>query len=224
MYKKSKLITGIILLAIGSAAVPAGLLTKEYMRIQVTDAVPSTLLGLQEAIILTLPVLIGCSQEEAEGFFYEQWVNGTVNSTSVFPNGFLSELEPPIDGPPYFELGLTYPTDLTITQILALWNEQSNSSLVTAIGVNKWYVVDEGTPLWEELKTQNAGLSDQNMLAIIPWLKEFRDVIVNKLVKDDLNYPFDPYSYGNLLLYSLAAGGGAFIILGIVFLKRSKRI
>jgi len=224
MYSKPKLIIGIILLAIGGAAIPAGLFTKEYMRIQVTDAVPTTLLGIKEAMILSLPTIVNCSEEEAETYFYEQWADGTVNNTSVFPNGFLSIGDPPIDGPPYFELGLTYPTDLTLSQILTLWNEQSNSSLVTAIGVNKWYTAVEGTSLWEELKSQNAGLGDDNMHAIIHWLKEFRDEIVNKLVKDDLDYPLEPYDYGNMLLYSLAGGGTVLIFFGIIALRSSKRI
>ena len=44
------------------------------------------------------------------------------------------------------------------------------------------------------------------MDAITRWLKEFRDDIVNKLAKDDLDLPLDPYSFGNLLLGSLVGG------------------
>ena len=55
-------------------------------------------------------------------------------------------------------------------------------------------------------------------------VKRIRDDIVNKLAKDDLDLPLDPYSFGNLLLGSLVGGGGAFIALGIFFVKRSKRI
>ena len=224
MYKKSTMTMAIILFAIGGAAFPAGLFAKEYMRLQVIDAVPVELLGIKEAMILDIPTIISCTAEEAEGYFYEQWSEGTVDNTNIYPNGFLHELDPPIEGPPYFELGLTYPTDLSLSQILALWNEQSNASLVTVIGANKWYTAVEGTPIWEELKSRNAGLSDDNMIAIINWLKEFRDDIVSKLVKDDLNYPYEPYDYGNLLLYSLAGGGTVMILLGIIALRASKRI
>ena len=44
--------------------------------------------------------------ELAQLAFYEQWANGTIQGLSILPDGFLAELDPPILGPPYFEVGL----------------------------------------------------------------------------------------------------------------------
>ncbi|GAH03903.1 unnamed protein product, partial [marine sediment metagenome] len=109
--------------------------------------------------------------EIATLYFYDQWVNGTVGGEDFLPDGFLSELDPPIDGPPYFEVGLMYSTGISIAQTLALWDEDSAYSLVTASGINRWYQAVEGNTT--TLKVQNGGLSDLQMTGLLAWLPQF---------------------------------------------------
>ena len=145
-----------------------------------------------------------------------------MNGQSTLPGGFLGELEPPI-GPPYFEIGLPNPTEMTRLQTKVLWNESSEYSLVTPSGINKWYGAKTGNSLYDTLKTQNGGLSDAQVTAIITWLPLFRDIITNKLGKIDKNLPLEPYNLGSTLLIGLGAGGGALVALGIVFLYLSRK-
>jgi len=138
---------------------------------------------------------------------YEQWANGTINGEDAIPDGLLSRRSPPIYGPPYFELGLMYPVGLTVAQTMALWNEASEYSLVTGSGINKWYGAAPGTTTYDNLKTQNGGLTDIQMGAILEWLPVFRDVIANKLGENDKNLPMTPYALGETLVLSLGIGG-----------------
>ncbi len=157
--------------------------------------------------------------------FYEQWANGTIQGLSILPDGFLSELDPPILGPPYFEVGLTEgSTGLTVFQCDALWDETSEYSLVSASGINKWYNAILSSTTYEDLRTNNSGLSTAQMTQILDWLLQFRDEIVNALAKEQLGLPMEPYALGNTLLIGLAAGGGALAVLGVVLLALSKRI
>lgn len=177
----------------------------------------------------TVPLLILADTgytipELAQILFYEQWANGTIYGGDLLPDGFLSERDPPIYGPPYFEVGLTIgPTGLSVAQCVALWDEDSDYSLVTVRGINKWYSAKEGNAVWEELKTENGGLSDAQMADIKEWLPKFRDVITNKLAKDDKNLPMEPYDLGNTLFIVGAAGGGALAALGVVLAILSRR-
>ena len=153
---------------------------------------------------------------------YEQWANGTINEEAVLPEGLLSRRDPPINGPPYFELGLMFPVSLTIPQTITLWNEASDYSLVSATGINKWYGAAEGNTLYTQLMAQN-GLTALQMSGILAWLPLFRDVLVNALGKDDLGLPMEPYALGDVLAISLGAGGGALAALGVVLLILSRR-
>lgn len=177
----------------------------------------------------TVPILILIDTgytipQLAQFLFYEQWANGTVYGGDFLPDGFLSERDPPIYGPPYFEVGLTIgPTGLSVAQCEALWDEDSAYSLVTVRGINKWYNAKEGNAAWEELKTENGGLSDAQMADIKEWLPKFRDVITNKLAKDELSLPMEPYDLGNTIFIAGAAGGGALAALGVVLAILSRR-
>ncbi|GAG25886.1 unnamed protein product, partial [marine sediment metagenome] len=156
---------------------------------------------------------------------YEQWSNGTIYGNVVIPEGFLSLREPPIIGPPYFEVSLTikYSLGLTIAQVQALWDQSSDYSLLTVRGVKNWYQAEEGNTIYETLRLQNGGLAWWQMYPILEWLPQFRDEIVNKLGKDDLNLPMEPYKLGQTLAFSLGLGGGALAALGVVFLLLSRR-
>jgi len=167
--------------------------------------------------------------ELAQLAFYEQWADGTIQGLSILPDGFLSELDPPLLGPPYFEVGLTEgPTGLTASQCAALWNETSEYSLVSASGINKWYTVkkwyeESSSATYDDLRTYNGGLSNGQMTKILDWLPQFRDEIVNPLAKEDLSLPMEPYDLGNTLLIGLGVGGGTLAAVGIVLLILSKK-
>lgn len=162
--------------------------------------------------------------ELAQISFYEQWANGTIQGLSILPDGFLSQRDPPILGPPYFEVSLTTgSTGLTVSQCDALWNEASEYSLVSASGINKWYKASSSTTTYEDLRTQNGGLSPMQMTHILVWLTPFRDEIVNTLAKEELSLPMEPYALGNALLIGLGAGGGTLAALGIIVLILSRR-
>ncbi|MFX0030404.1 MAG: hypothetical protein ACFE8B_14425, partial [Candidatus Hermodarchaeota archaeon] len=156
--------------------------------------------------------------------FYEQWAHGTINGDVILPDGFLSRRTPPIYGPPYFEIGLMYSTALLDVQVLALWDETSDASLVTVTGINNWYKAEKGNTVYTWLQVQNHGLTSAQMDLILQWLPQFRDVTVNKLAKDDKNLPMEPYDLGQTLALSLGAGGGALAALGVIFLILSRRM
>lgn len=165
----------------------------------------------------TIPVL-------AQRSFYEQWANGTIQGLSILPDGFLSERDPPLLGPPYFEVGLTEgSTGLTVSQCEALWDETSEYSLVSAGGINKWYKAESSSTTYDDLRTHNDGLSAAQMTKILDWLPQFRDEIVNALAKEELGLPMEPYALGNTLLIALGVGGGTLAVIGIVLLILSKR-
>ena len=158
----------------------------------------------------------------ATSYFYDQWANGTVGGDDFLPEGFLSQLDPPILGPPYFELGLMYSTGITIAQTLALWDETSDYSLVTLNGITNWYQAVEGNTIYATLKTQNGNLNDIQMGGILAWLPQFRDVIVNKLAKENLGLPSEPYQLGQGLLLSLGTIGTMIAVLAVIFLLDSR--
>ncbi|MHA2283976.1 MAG: hypothetical protein ACXAC5_24320 [Promethearchaeota archaeon] len=155
-------------------------------------------------------------------YFYDQWANGTVGGADFLPEGFLSQLDPPINGPPYFELGLMYPTGITIAQALALWDENSEYSLVTVSGINKWYDAVEGNSVHTTLKAQNGNLNNIQMAGILAWLAPFRDVIVNTLAKDNMGLSAEPYQLGEALSFTLGTIGSVIVVLGVVVLLASK--
>ncbi|MFW9772584.1 MAG: hypothetical protein ACFFEO_10545 [Candidatus Thorarchaeota archaeon] len=161
--------------------------------------------------------------ELATAAFYEQWAVGTINGESLIPEGFLARRDPPIMGPPYFEVGLMYAAGINYTQAAALWNENSDYSLVTVTGVNKWYKAEQGNAIFDTLKDENNDLNDFQMAGILTWLPQFRDVIVNILAKEDLGLTLEPYDLGQTLAISLGAGGGALAALGVVVLILSRR-
>ncbi|MBA7708271.1 hypothetical protein ES703_117164 [subsurface metagenome] len=61
------------------------------------------------------------------------------------------------------------------------------------------------------------------MADIKEWLPKFRDVITNKLAKDELNLPMEPYDLGNTIFIAGAVGGGVLAALGVVLAILSRR-
>jgi len=143
---------------------------------------------------------------------------------NVLPLGFLSQLDPPILEYPYFEIGLTeVPTGLTVSQCELLWDETSLYSLVSAQGVQNWYQAESDTTIYESLRTNNGNLTTNQMNAITDWLPRFRDFIVNKLAKEELSLPMEPYDLGSTIFMGLGAGGGVLALLGVLLLALSRR-
>jgi len=162
--------------------------------------------------------------EFAQLAFYEQWANGTINGESLLPNGFLGELDPPILGPPFFEVALTSgKTGLTVTQTALLWDESSDYSLVSSVGIENWYNAESDAEVYNSLKSSNGGISDIQMARIFNWLPQFRDIIVNKLAKDNMGLPMEPYDLGNTIIIGLCSIAGVLAVIGVILLIRSKR-
>jgi hypothetical protein len=161
--------------------------------------------------------------EIATLYFYDQWANGSVDGADFLEEGFLSQLDPPIEGPPYFELGLMYATGISLTQTLALWDVNNRYSLVTESGINEWYQAEEGNIYYVNVQHHNGDLNDLQMTGILAWLPQFRDVIVNKLAQSNMGLPQEPYDLGQTLFISLNAGGAVLGVLGVVLLILSRR-
>jgi hypothetical protein len=167
----------------------------------------------------------------ATALFYEQWANGTIYKRALLPDGFLSLRDPPLEGPPYFEVGLMYPSGILPRQARALWDLNSQYSLVTINGIHKWYLAEleflnddfDGTNI-VKLMNQNRDLNIVQMGAILTWLPQFRDDIVTKLAIDEMGLNQNPYDLGQTLAISLSSAGGALAILGIIVLILSKRM
>ena len=162
--------------------------------------------------------------ELAQLAFYEQWANGTIQGETLLPDGFLAELDPPILGPPYFEVGLTEgATGLTVSQVEVLWDNLSQYCLVSQFGINNWYNAKTDTSAYDNLKFGISGITDAQMEAILNWLPKFRDVIVNKLGQSELGLPMEPLALGNTLFLGLASGGGLLALIGVVLLVLARR-
>lgn len=162
--------------------------------------------------------------ELAQFAFYEQWANGTIFGESVLTEGFLTQTDSPIYGPPFFEVGLQIaPTGLSLLQCAALWNENSEYSLVSLQGINQWYKAKSGNSIYDELKLNNGDLTNTQIDAILTWLPKFRDILVNKLAKQEMNLLMEPYDIGNAIFIGLGVGGGIIAALGILILILSRR-
>jgi hypothetical protein len=162
--------------------------------------------------------------ELAQLAFYEQWANGTIQGASLLPDGFLAERDPPIFGPPYFEVGLTEgATGLTVSQVETLWDNLSQYCLVSEYGIQNWYNAKTDSSVYDNLKFGIPGITDAQMEAILNWLPQFRDVIVNKLGQSELGLPMEPLALGNTLLLGLASGGGLLALIGVVLLVLARR-
>ena len=165
-----------------------------------------------DIIPLFMPELIGLNtiEEIAEFKFYEQWANGTVFDYPGYPL-------PLKGGIRYgYEVGLPVATGMNMDQILALWDEESEYSLVTKSGVKKWLalVSDPSSPLYDELKANNNDLTDHAMACLIEWLPRFQHDLMPYLAEHEYNLPTDSITLANMIEIGMVATGGALIGLG----------
>ncbi|MFX1275639.1 MAG: hypothetical protein ACFFBP_11615, partial [Promethearchaeota archaeon] len=155
-----------------------------------------------------------------------QWANGTVFGEKMFPDGFPLPL---VGGERYgFEVGIPEPTGMSLESALALWNPESDYSLVNPNGLAKWFAaVNDDTSAYAELMSAN-GLTDHAMACIINWIPNFQQNVMPYLAQHQYGLPTDSITLGNIIqiggigLGGLLVGIGAVSITGSVVAKRRK--
>ena len=180
-----------------------------------------------------LPLLIesdyGYGVPISEFSFYlllEQWANGTIMGEAMYPEGldfgeFIEEIP---EGTVGFEVGLPEPTGMSRKSALALWDEDSENSLVTNEGLKKWWSVkSKDSENYEKLKEAN-DLTDKQMEMIIEWLPKFKNGVMPQLAKYEMDLPTDTTTLSNNLMFGTTLIGGACIGLASVGLMRNRAI
>jgi len=172
--------------------------------------------------------LTGYSMTElAEFEFFRQWANG-----SLFTNG--------IDPGPAFgleslsgwELGLPVASNIEFEPAMLLWTEYfinpwtnetkiNAESLVTPIGIAKWFKAMDVSSTYNHLKTFYK-FSDNQMHAILDWLIKIRDDFALSFTQLELNLPIDPYEFGNILLIGCVISGFGLVAIGVLTIVITK--
>jgi len=142
-------------------------------------------------------------EEIGEFYLYQQWANG-----SLVPDpGYALPLS---TGTIYgFEPGVPIPTEMSIDSCRALWDEESEYSLVTKAGLAKWYeaCADPDSDVVEELKAAN-GIDDHALEIICPWLENFRYNVMPFLAAELMALPIDAISLGGVIQGAAIGVGG----------------
>ncbi|MGV9203495.1 MAG: hypothetical protein ACOC44_05665 [Promethearchaeia archaeon] len=181
-----------------------------------------------------LPILIesdyGYGVSISEFSFYlllEQWANGSIMGDKMYPDGldfgeFIEEIP---EGTVGFEVGLPDPTGMSRESALALWNQDSEYSLVNDKGLEKWWSVVENKDSnhYATLKEEN-GLTDKQMNMLIEWLPQFKNDVMPQLAKYEMDLPTDTTTLGNYVMFGGMLIGGACIGLASVGLVRNRRV
>ena len=142
------------------------------------------------------PEIAGLRSIEVIGEFYlfQQWANGSLVPDPGYPL-------PLSTGTIYgFEAGVPVSTDMSIESCEALWDEESEYSLVTKAGLAKWYeaCADPDSDVVEELKAAN-GIDDHAVSVLCPWLENFRYNVMPFLAAELLGLPIDAISLGGVI-------------------------
>jgi len=146
---------------------------------------------------------LGTVEKIGEFMLYQQWANGTLVSDPGYPL-------PLSTGTIYgFEAGVPISTDISIESCRALWDEESEYSLVTKEGLAKWYEVcaDPDSEVAEELKAAN-GIDDHAVEVICPWLENFRYNVMPFLAAELMGLPIDAVSLGGVIQTAAIGVGG----------------
>ena len=151
------------------------------------------------------PEVAGLRTIETIGEFMllQQWANGTLVPDPGYPL-------PLSTGTIYgFEVGVPVSTDMSIESCHALWDEESEYSLVTKAGLAKWYeaCADPDSDIVEELKAAN-GIDDHAVSIICPWLENFRYNVMPFLASELLGLPIDAISLGGVIQGAAIGVGG----------------
>ncbi|MFX1381818.1 MAG: hypothetical protein ACFFBP_05185, partial [Promethearchaeota archaeon] len=156
----------------------------------------------------------------------EQWANGTVMGNAMYEEGFPLPL---VGGERVgFEVGIPEATGMSLESALALWDPESDYSLVNPNGLAKWFAaVAQDTDAYAELISAN-GLDDHAMQCIINWIPNFQQNVMPYLAQHQYSLPTDSITLGNIIqiggigIGGLLVGIGAVSITGSVVSKRRK--
>ena len=98
---------------------------------------------------------------------------------------------------------------MSIDSCRALWDEESEYSLVTKAGLAKWYeaCADPDSEVVEELKAAN-GIDDHAVEIICPWLENFRYNVMPFLAAELMGLPIDAISLGGVIQGAAIGVGG----------------
>jgi len=205
-----------------------------------------------EELNLTLDWLFGNGGEWGNGSFYEnifptlineksafrilvhQWAYGTIGGSLLYPEGFAIRLGfAEIHG---FEIGYQGPgkpvisTEMPIRTALKLWDESNEYSLVTKIGLGKWFAAVGGdVGAYEELQSA-LGLSNGDMDLLLDWIPNFQQNVMPYLAQYQYGLPADSITLGNLLqvggigLGATCVGLGSIALIGNVVVRKRKRL
>ncbi len=181
--------------------------------------------------LLALPVESGgrgmSLENMALAILLEQWVNGTADGRSVYPNGFPLPLgDKIIYG---FEIGYVdqntpvEPTGISLASALALWDTTSDTSLTTNDGLAKWWqaVEDPESTVADDLQVA-IGLNDKAMGMLLEWLVNFKTNAMPALAQYQLGLPMDTTALCNIIpVFGLVLGAGS-LTSGSVWAKKRK--
>ncbi len=107
----------------------------------------------------------------AQGFFEQQWANGTIQGNVELSDGFLNELSPTLAGAPYFEIGLPVESNLTLAQTMALWNLGSDKTFFFSDSFNSiWYPALNNDNASQAFIMSEFGLDPGELAAVLGWL------------------------------------------------------
>lgn len=146
----------------------------------------------------------------AEFEFHRQWTNGT-----LFVNGF--DLNPAfglsiISG---WELGIPVISEIDHRTSVDLWDEEDSHSLVNLKGNGLWSWTNRNQSVYIMLKDY-FGLDDTQMEAILAWRIRMKEDFALPYMEDELNLPFNVYTYANTVNLGLMISGAIFLALGCV--------
>ena len=165
--------------------------------------------------------LTGYTMTELAGFeFFRQWTNGSLFTNGIDPGPAFGR-----DSLSGWELGLPVSSSIEFDPAVLLWSNRNPESLVTPIGITKWFTAMEDSNFYNHLKGFYE-FSDNQMQAIFHWLIKIRDDFALSFSQLELGLPINAYEFGNILLIGCAISGIGIAAIGVITLaitKLSKR-
>jgi hypothetical protein len=137
--------------------------------------------------------------EFAKVLMLEQWANGTIMGMTMFEGGidfhdFISSL--PV-GSTGFEVGVPFPTNMSVESALLLWDLSNPYSLVKDISV-WWGITSKASETYATVRDANK-LNDEVMDMILDWLPDFKNNLMPALAQYEMGLPMDTINLGNTI-------------------------
>ena len=161
------------------------------------------------------------------------WANGTVFGEKLYPNGFPLPLGfAEIKG---LEVGYkadtetVIPSNISLESALSLWDDMSDYSLTTKLGLQKWFTaVDGNSEMINTLKEEH-NLTDSAIKLLLEWIPNFQNNVMPYLAQYQYQLPTDTISLGNLIQIGGIGLGATLIGIGSVsiagtLVSRRKRL